>query len=652
MLREGEFVYLLVEVYEVTPYTTSVEQLCRRVGFRRIVVHPRTEGRNYEGEPGVVYSLSSAMTLLHSPSSPNCHTYPAQIKFVASLRTVDLPARCTVSVFKTPVSDLPHLPRPMISIKELPNGPLLSRQDYPHRELNAPLLNRQDFVHRELNASLLTKEDFVHRELNASLLTKEYFVHRELNASLLTKQECVHRELNASLLTKQDVVHRELPQPVSTRVATQSKLPMNTSTSAQYHSIDSLAELLGLEESDEDLPEVMLLTPSPTSFEHDKSADTLPLVMPLTLYAEDLPVVMPLTPSPMGVVHNKIEEHLPVVRPLTLCKEDHPVVMPLNPSPVRFVHGKSAQYLPPVMPLPFCAEDISAVTPLNPSPKKIEHEKSVGHLPPVMPLPPCAEDSSVVTRLNPSPKKIEHEKSVGHLPPVMPLPPCAEDSSVVTRLNPSPKKIEHEKSVGHLPPVMPLPPCAEELSVVKPLNPPPIRFEHEKSVGHLPVIRPLTPCVHDLQVTAYVREALKASLVARSEQMSSHRKQSSSLHELPRVPPKELTAAEQHRQLSSAMEATRTQTTEASACTKETLQLPSVKTSASYARTAAQETVSFMAVQRLPQPPTRTKPGITFVDAKKKKKRTKRILRFVGKRTILDDLPVAIKTVPMVRRTF
>ena len=617
MLREGEFVYLLVEVYEVTPYTTSVEQLCRRVGFRRIVVHPRTVGRHYEGEPGVVYSLSSAMTLLHSPSSPNCHTYPAQIKFVASLRTVDLPARCTVSVFKTPVSDLPHLPRPMISIKELPNGPLLSRQDYPHRELNAPLPNRQDFVHRELNASLLTKEDFVHRELNASLLTKEYFVHRELNASLLTKQECVHRELNASLLTKQDVVHRELPQPASTRVATQSKLPMNTSTSAQYHSIDSLAELLGLEESDEDLPEVMLLTPSPTCFEHDKSADTLPLVMPLTLYAEDLPVVMPLTPSPIGVVHNKSEEHLPVVRPLTLCKEDHPVVMPLNPSPVRFVHGKSAEYLPPVMPLPFCAEDISAVTPLNPSPKKIEHEKSVGHLPPVMPLPPCAEDSSAVTRLNPSPKKIEHEKSVGHLPPVMPLPPCAE-----------------------------------ELSVVKPLNPPPIRFEHEKSVGHLPVIRPLTPCVHDLQVTAYVREALNASLVARSEQMSSHRKQSSSLHELPRVPPNELTAAEQHRQLSSAMEATRTQTTEASACTKETLQLPYVKTSASYARTAAQETVSFMAVQRLPQPPTRTKPGITFGEAKKKKKRTKRILRFVGKRTILDDLPVAIKTVPMVRRTF
>ena len=617
MLREGEFVYLLVEVYEVTPYTTSVEQLCRRVGFRRIVVHPRTEGRNYEGEPGFVYSLSSAMTLLHSPSSPNCHTYPAQIKFVASLRTVDLPARCTVSVFKTPVSDLPHLPRPMISIKELPNGPLLSRQDYPHRELNAPLLNRQDFVHRELNASLLTKEDFVHRELNASLLTKEYFVHRELNASLLTKQECVHRKLNASLLTKQDVVHRELPQPVFTRVATQSKLPMNTSTSAQYHSIDSLAELLGLEESDEDLPEVMLLTPSPTSFEHDKSADTLPLVMPLTLYAEDLPVVMTLTPSP-----------------------------------VRFVHGKSADHLPPVMPLPFCAEDISVDKPLDPSPVRFLHGNSAEPLPPVMPLPPCAEDISAVTPLNPSPKKIEHEKSVGHLPPVMPLPPCAEDISAVTPLNPSPKKIEHEKSVGHLPAVIPLTPCPEDRLMVMPSNPAPIRFEHDKSVGHLPVIRPLTPCVHDLQVTAYVREALKASLVARSEQMSSHRKQSSSLHELPRVPPKELTAAQQHRQLSSAMEATRTQTTEASACTKETLQLPSVKTSASYARTAAQETVSFMAVQRLPQPPTSTKPGITFVEAKKKKKRTKRILRFVRKRTILDDLPVAIKTVPMVRRTF
>ena len=448
MLREGQFVYLLVEIYEVTPHTTTVEQLCRRVGFRRIIVHPRTEGRHHEREPGDIYSLSTAMTLLNSPTSPNCHTYPAQIKFVASLRTVDQPARCTVSVFKTPASDLPHLPRPMYSINELPNVPLLCSQDF---------------------------------------------------------------------------AHRELPQPLSTRVATQGKLSMNTSTSAQHQMSNSLAELLGLEEDEEELPEVMILTPSPVIFGHDKSADDLPLVMPLSPCAEDLPVVIPL-------IH----------------------------SPIRFVHGKSAEHLPPVMPLTPCTEELSLVMPLNPSPLRFVHEKSAEHLPLVRPLTPFAEDLTAITQRTPYTTRFAHEKSV---------------------------------------------------------------------------------------VTSHVSEAQTVSLVERSEHKSS------SLHEQHRVPQKELTASEQHRQLSSA---TRIETTSAS--TQDTLQLPSVKTSASYVRTEAQETVSFTAVQRLSQLPAGTRPDCAFVEAKKKKQKkkkgVKRKLRFVVKRTILDDLPVAIKTVPMVRRTF
>ena len=129
-LCQGQFVYLLVEAYKVTAYSKSVEQLCKRVGFRRFIVHPRTEGKKTRSRLSRdgLYSLTSIMTLLHAPSSEDFHTYPTQIKFSASLKIVGQPAVSTLSLLTTPIPELPHIPRVMsISNDELPNVPLPSK---------------------------------------------------------------------------------------------------------------------------------------------------------------------------------------------------------------------------------------------------------------------------------------------------------------------------------------------------------------------------------------------------------------------------------------------------------------------------------------------------------------------------------------------
>lgn len=124
---DGQFVYLLIEAYKVIAKSKSVEQLCKRVGFRRFIVHPRIEGkkhRSYPSEEGL-YSLTSIMTLLYAPNSENCQTYPTQIKFSASLKIAGKPAVSPVSLLTTPVAELPHMTH--VVSDELPNVPIQSK---------------------------------------------------------------------------------------------------------------------------------------------------------------------------------------------------------------------------------------------------------------------------------------------------------------------------------------------------------------------------------------------------------------------------------------------------------------------------------------------------------------------------------------------
>ncbi|KAK2174424.1 hypothetical protein NP493_804g00021 [Ridgeia piscesae] len=151
---DGKFVYLLVETYQVLPHRHTEEQLCKRVGFRRFIVHPRSEGKKHRTrlqEQGF-YTVTSIMTLLHAPNSDNCPTrmYPTRIKFTASLKTAGKPATSNVSLLTTPVVGHSHMTGAVsASVAELPNLPLDRKRTV--------LLQRQSPIEVQRRCSTTTK---------------------------------------------------------------------------------------------------------------------------------------------------------------------------------------------------------------------------------------------------------------------------------------------------------------------------------------------------------------------------------------------------------------------------------------------------------------------------------------------------------------